>query len=377
MRVLFNRGVWKMFRSNSLLLPAAVWPVAAALLLGACENKASESRESRPARPVLVAPIHYAKETQSREFVATIRPRVETDQGFRVAGKVVSRRVQLGQRVKAGDILATLDESDLKLQKEQSDAEYAAARMALEQASADERRATKLKQAGWTAQAALDRSRAAAEEARGRHQRAARAVELAKNTLEYATLRADSDGVVTQTFVEPGQVVAAGQAAVRIARSGELEAAVALPESFAQAAGAGEARLSLWSNPGKRYRAKLRELSASADATTRTFAARFSILDADAAAALGMSATLVIASRDAAPIATVPLSALYNQGEGPSLWKVDGDGRLTLIPVTVVRYESNAAQVTGGVAEGDKVVILGVQKLDAGQKVRVITQETL
>jgi RND family efflux transporter MFP subunit len=324
-----------------------------------------------------VAPVRYAPQSQTREFVATIRPRIETDHGFRVAGKVVRRLVENGQRVKAGDVLALLDEKDLKLQKEQADAEFAAARMAREQATADEKRATQLRQNGWTAQAALDRVRAAAEEARGRFQRAERAVDLAKNSLDYATLRADADGVVTHTLIEPGQVVAAGQTAARVARSAELEAAVALPEAFAAAAGAGEAKLILWSKPGKSYRAKLRELSPSADPMTRTFPARFSIPDADAAVSLGMSATLTIASREAARIASVPLSALYNQGEGPSLWKVNGEGWLTLTPVTVVRYETNSALVTGGVQEGDSIVILGVHKLDASQKVRVVTQDSV
>ncbi|MGA8172194.1 MAG: efflux RND transporter periplasmic adaptor subunit, partial [Methylocystis sp.] len=268
--------------------------------------------------------------------------------------------------------LATLDDTDLKLQKEQADAEYATSNVALMQTTADEARAIKLKKDGWTAQAALDRARAAAEEARGRNQRAARAVELAKNSLDYAVLRADTDGVVTQTSIEPGQVVAAGAPAIRIARAGELEAAVALPEAYASAAGAGEARLTLWSNPGKSYHAKLRELSPSADPATRNFAARFSILDADAAISLGMSATLAIASADATPVIDVPLSALYNQGSGPALWKVDAEGRLSLSPVTVLRYESDTALVSGPLREGDNIVILGVQKLDAGQKARIV-----
>ena len=360
---------------SSLLPAAALAPALISLLLGGCEQKAAAAKEQAE-RPVLVAPVRYAQQSQTREFVATIRPRVETDHGFRVSGKVVKRLVENGQRVKAGDPLALLDEKDLRLQKEQSDAELAAARMALSQTAGDEARATKLRQNGWTAQAALDRVRAAAQESRGRLQRAERAVDLARNALDYATLRADADGVVTQTLIEPGQVVAAGQTAVRVARAGELEAVVALPEAFAAGAGAGEAKLILWSRPDKTYRAKLRELSPSADAATRTFAARFSIPDADAAVSLGMSATLAIASRDAASIAVVPLSALYNQGEGASLWKVDGEGRLTLTPVKVVRYEANAALVTGGVTEGDNIVILGVQKLDAGQKVRIITRET-
>jgi RND family efflux transporter MFP subunit len=344
-------------------------------MLCGCDEKTKGGEDHAAGRPVLTMAVHYALRSQAREFVASIRPRVESDLGFRVTGKVVKRFVEVGQRVKAGATLATLDDTDLKLQKEQADAEYATSNVALMQTAADETRAIKLKKDGWTAQAALDRTRAVAQEARGRNQRAARAVELAKNSLDYAVLRADTDGVVTQTSIEPGQVIAAGAPAVRIARAGEMEAAVALPEAYASAAGGGEANLFLWSNPGKIYRAKLRELSPSADLATRNFAARFSILDADAAISLGMSATLRIASADAAPEIGVPLSALFNKGQGASLWRVGADGRLEQTPVTVLRYEANAAIVFGPLEEGENIVILGAQKLDGGAKVRAVVQQ--
>ncbi len=359
----------------SIIVTLRVLLAPAALMLYACDGGSKGNEDHASGRPVLVAAVRFAPQSQSREFVASIRPRVESDLGFRITGKVVKRFVEVGQRVKAGAILATLDDTDLKLQKEQSDAEYAASNVALMQTSADETRATKLKQQGWTAQAALDRVRAAAQEARGRNQRAARAVELAKNSLDYAVLRADADGIVTQTSVEPGQVIAVGAPAIRIARAGEMEAMVALPETYVGAAGAGEARLVLWSNPGKSYRAKLRELSPSADPATRNFAARFSILDADSALSLGMSATLQIASQDATPVISVPLSALYNQGQGPSLWKVDDQGKLNLTPVNVLRYEANTAVVSGPLKEGENIVVLGAQKLEAGAKVRVVAQQ--
>jgi RND family efflux transporter MFP subunit len=349
----------------------------AALALSGCGEKSKGAEERVADRPVLVAPVHYSPQSQPREFVATIRPRIEADYAFRVGGKVVRRFAEVGQRVSKGDVLATLDEADLQFQKEQAEAELAASRAALEQAAADERRAIKLHNEGWTAKAALDRQRTAAEEARGRNQRASRALELAKNSLDYATLRADADGVVTQVSVEPGQVVAAGQTVLRVARSGELEAAVALPESFAAAAGEGKAQLYLWSKPEKKYRAKLRELSPSADAATRTFAARFSLPDADSAIAIGMTATLTIENPTAVPAVSVPLSALFNQGQGTSLWKVDGEGRLSLTPITVLRYDSRSALVKGAaLAEGDNIVVLGVQKLDPSQRVRILKQET-
>jgi RND family efflux transporter MFP subunit len=350
--------------------------IFAAVGLSGCEKRPEQTGDATYERPVLVAQPRPASQSQARDFVATIRPRIESDLGFRVAGKVVKRFVQAGQKVKAGDSLAALDENDLKLQVEQAEAEFSAAKMVLAQAAGDEKRALALRKNGWTTEAALERIRAAAQEARGRQQRAERALEMARNSREYATLRADGDGVVTQTLIEPGQVVAAGQTAVRLAHSGELEAAVSLPEDFASLADKGAATLILWSNKSKTYRAKLRELSPAADAATRTFSARYSILDPDAAIQIGMSATLTIASAGSEPVMSVPLSALYNQGGGPGVWKVEADGRLRLAPVKLVRYDSDAALVSG-LSEADQIVVLGVHKLEAGRKVRVMTRESL
>lgn len=330
----------------------------------------------RAERPVMTAIVHYAPEQPSRTFMATIKPRVEADQGFRIGGKVAARLVDAGRIVRAGDALARLDDSDLKLQKEQAEAELNASRMALEQAAADEKRGAELLAKGWTARAVHDRQRAAAEEARGRNRRAQRAVELANNSLAYATLRADTDGVVTATSIEPGQVVSPGQPAVRVARKGEKEATVALPEAFVSRARDGVASVRLWSDPGRSYSATLRELSPVADAATRTFAARFSLPDADASVGLGMSATLTIAAPASRQVARVPSAALFDQGRGSSLWVVGDDGVTVLKPVAVLRYEGADALVLSGVSEGDRIVTLGVQKLAAGEKVHPISQLT-
>ena len=325
-------------------------------------------------RPVMTALVRFAPDQPSRTFMATIKPRVEADQGFRVAGKVAARLVETGRIVKAGEALARLDDADLKLQKEQAEAELAASRVAMEQTSADEARGAELLAKGWTARAAHDRQRAAAEEARGRNRRAQRALDLANNALAYATLRADADGVVTATLIEPGQVVVAGQAAIRVARNDEKEAAVALPEAFVARAREGLARVALWSEPGKAYRATLRELSPVADPATRTYAARFSLPDADARVALGMSATLTIAGPASDKVARVPSAALFDQGKGPSLWVVGDDGVTALRLVAVLRYEGAEALVGSGVAEGERIVTLGVQKLTPGERVRAISQ---
>jgi RND family efflux transporter MFP subunit len=342
-----------------------------AVALAGCND--SVAQKAVPSRPVLVATAHYEAESPERSFVGTIKPRIEADMGFRVPGKVAKRLVEVGQNVDVGEPLATLDEVDLKLQAEQADAELHAATGVLAQAAAAETRAKDLRVKGWTTDAQLDQAKAAADEARARLNRAERSVDLTKNSLSYATLLADSRGVVTATLIEPGQVVASGQTAIRVARLAEKEAVVAIPETLVGRAKEGTATVTLWSEPDKKYAAKLREIAPSADPATRTYLAKFSLPGADDRVSLGMTATLTLADPATQRVARLPLSALFNEGGDPSFYVVDDRGDVTLKPVTVKAFESNDVVITGGVDEGARVVALGVQKLDPTQKVKVVS----
>jgi RND family efflux transporter MFP subunit len=356
--------------SYSRLLAGAALAVLAISLAG-CNDTVAQKAE--PPRPVLVATAHYEAETPERSFVGTIRPRIEADMGFRVPGKVAKRLVEVGQTVEIGQPLATLDEIDLKLQAEQAVAEFTAATGVLAQAAAAEVRAKDLRAKGWATDAQLDQAKATADEARARLNRAERSVDLTKNSLSYATLEADTRGVVTATLIEPGQVVASGQTAIRVARFGEKEAVVAIPETLVGRAKTGTATVTLWSETNKKYAAKLREISPSADPATRTYLAKFSLPGAGDHVELGMTATLALADPATTRVARLPLSALFNEGTGPSLYVVDDKGEVTLKPVQVKSYESNDVVITAGVDEGAKIVTLGVQKLDPSQRVRVVS----
>jgi RND family efflux transporter MFP subunit len=243
----------------------------------------------------------------------------------------------------------------------------------LAQAGAAEQRAKELRAKGWATDAQLDSAKAAADEARARLNRAERSVELTRNSLSYATLMADSRGVVTATLVDPGQVVASGQTAIRVARFAEKEAVVAIPETLVGRAKDGVATVTLWSEPDRKYAAKLREIAPSADPATRTYLAKFSLPDAGGEVSLGMTATLTLADPQSERVARLPLSSLYSQGGDPSLYVVDHRGDVTLKPVAVKSYESNNVVISGGVEEGASIVVLGVQKLDPSQKVRVVS----
>jgi RND family efflux transporter MFP subunit len=362
--------VRSVFASYSSLLAGASLALIAIALTG-CNDEVAE--KVVPSRPVLVASVHYEPESPERSFVGTIKPRIETDMGFRVPGKVAKRLVEVGQTVDVGQPLATLDEVDLKLQAEQAEAEFRAATGVLAQAGAAEQRAKDLRAKGWTTDAQLDQSKAAADEARARLNRAERSVELTNNSLSYATLVADTRGVVTATLIDAGQVVASGQTAIRVARFAEKEAVVAIPETLLGRAKDGMASVTLWSEPNKKYVAKLREIAPSADPATRTYLAKFSLPDAGDSVSLGMTATLTLSDAATMRVARLPLSALFSQGGDPSLYIVDEKGEVALKPVTVKSYESNDVVISGGVDEGAKVVALGVQKLDPAQKVRVVS----
>jgi RND family efflux transporter MFP subunit len=342
-----------------------------AITLTGCDELAAE--KATPSRPVLVANVHYEAESPERSFVGTIKPRIETDMGFRVPGKVAKRLVEVGQTVDLGQPLATLDEVDLKLQAEQAEAEFRAATGVLAQAAAAETRAKDLRAKGWATDAQLDQAKAAADEARARLNRAERSVELTNNSLSYATLVADTRGVVTATLIDAGQVVASGQTAIRVARFAEKEAVVAIPETLLGRAKNGVATVTLWSDPDKKYTARLREVAPSADPATRTYLAKFSLPEADDRVSLGMTATLTLADPAKERVARLPLSALYSRGGDPSLYVVDTRGEVTLKPVAVKSYDTNDVVISGGVEEGARIVVLGVQKIDPAQKVRVVS----
>jgi RND family efflux transporter MFP subunit len=340
-------------------------------LLAACQDQAA-SAVGAPERPVQVQRVAFSASTASREFVGVVRARHETDLGFRVAGKIVARIVNVGDRVRAGDTVARLDSQDLKLQVESAEAELAAATSNLAQAAADAERYTSLKSRGYASIAEYDRKQWTKDEAGGRLERARRALDIARNQLAYAELKADADGVITATLVEPGQVVAVGQPVARLAHRGEKEALVALPETWLGEARRAQAAVRLWSDPDRAFTARLRELSPQADPATRTYAARFTIDDPDDSVVLGMTATVTLTRPADAPVARLPLGAILNRGSGPSVYLVDDSGTLVRRLVTVSSVTEDAALVTSGLREGDKVVTLGVHKLNAGEKARTV-----
>ncbi len=345
--------------------------LAAALALAGCNAK-TEVKEAAQPRPVLVAQVHYQPRASAQALPGVLKARIESDLAFRVSGRIERRLVDVGAFVHKGDALASLDESDLKLQLESAEADQGSARAALDVAAAEERRVTTLSKQGWASGSDFDRIKSTADQARRAGDKADRAVRLARNALDYATLTADADGVVSAVLAEPGQVITAGAPVFRVERTAEKEAAVAIPEAWVERARTAKASVDYWAIPGARSTAVLRELSPNADAATRTYAARFSLPDPPAGARLGMSVTVALS--DGAPdLARVPLGAVFDAGQGPRVWVVDAaSGAVAATPVVVAFSDTDSAYLSGGAPEGARIVAMGVHKIDAHEKVRVI-----
>jgi len=346
----------------------------AGLLVTAC------SKPPAPAaivKPVFVTTVTPANSAQSRSFTSVIRARVETELGFRTGGKVVERLVEVGDSVKAGQVLARLDPVDYQLSVKAAADEVQAASADAQQAASDEARLRRLLADGSVGAADHERQKARADAAAARLDQANRQLELARNREAYATLVAPYAGVVTTLRFERGQVVAEGQPVLSLARDGEREIVAELPEDWVGRARSLVATASPWNDPKSQVRLVLRVLSPQATVQGRTYRARYSAAPESRAPMdalpLGSTMQLTLSGPHAGPAtAVLPVSALLKGSGPPGVWTLNAQGSgLVFTPVQVVSIDDATIQVTG-LATGSKVVSVGAQKLDAGTAVRII-----
>ena len=358
-------------------LPSSITAISLSAAILAASSLGGCKEESKPvadiSQPVRVTAVVFAPLTAAHSYTGVVKARVESDLGFRVGGKIVERLVDVGRQVKTGDVIARLDATDFKFSLESQEAELRAATSSREQAVAAEGRYRDLIEKGHVSTAALEQRTAAADEARQRVEKAVRAIATARNQVAYTELKADAAGVVATLPAEVGQVVAVGQTVARVARNGELEVTVAVPEQQLDELRMSKAVIELWSNSAGRYEGVLREVSPEADATSRTYQARFTIANADARVALGMTATVKLSRAGETTVARLPLPAVMSDGRGPSVFVVDANGTaIKRTPVEVVSYGRDEVIVGRGLAEGQRVVTLGTQLLDDARAVRVV-----
>ncbi len=332
--------------------------------------KAPAAADAQP-RPARVQEVAFRSEVRRMTLAGIVAPRIETNLGFRVAGKIISREVDVGARVTAGQVLARLDPNDLKLARDNAAAAVIAAEAEEARARADLERYAGLRGSTAFVPQMYDQRLSTANAAKARLDQARAQLATAGNNLGYAVLVADASGVVTGLSMEVGQVVSAGQQVARLARTDELEILVNIPEQrLGFVAESRDVTFELWAQPGRTFKAGLRELSPAADPATRTYAARFGLVERPPVTALGMTATLILERPSSEKVAELPITAIFQQGSTPAVWVVDRtSGAVSLRPVTILRWRDDAAVISAGLSDGDLVVTAGVHKLDAGQRV--------
>jgi len=332
-----------------------------------------KAHKGEPPRPVRFMQAGMSSVDDVSFLPGEVRPRFEQRYGFRIGGKIATRLVDVGQAVKAGQVLAVLDSQDVLPAINAQEAQVDVARSDFKLQQSELKRQQELRDKGFVSGAALERQSAATEAAQARLLAAQSQLANARNGLDFQTLRADKAGVVVAVDAEAGSVVAAGQSVVRVAQLAEKEIAINVPErAFALMKTATGFAVRIDALAGKTYAAKLRELSPAADPASRTYGARLAIVDADDALALGMSATVRLMLGTGQAI-VVPNSALYTRDGTTRVWLVDRPSEtVKSVAVQVGTSTNDGVTVVSGLKPGDLVVTAGANLLLPGQKVRLL-----
>ena len=349
-----------------LLLPLFLMP-----LLFACKDGAPVVE---PVRAVRTITVQAGSTALQHEYAAEVRARIESRLSFRVGGKLVQRRVNVGDLVKAGQPLAQIDASDLRLGQDAARAAVNAALAQLALSEAEFKRYKELREQGFISGLELERRETALKAARSQAEQAAAQAGVQANQAGYAVLVADASGIVTAVDAEPGAVLAAGTPVLRLAHDGPRDAVFSVPEDRASALRAllgqpGALKLRAWGDDRRLLPATVREVAAAADPMTRTFLVKADI--GATALRLGQTATVLIDAPTVAGGIKLPLAAVFEQGGQSTVWLVD---RATMAvrpqPIAVAGADGNLVVVAGGLAPGQVVVTAGVHALTPGQKVR-------
>jgi RND family efflux transporter MFP subunit len=350
-------------------LPKTLIVITAAALAAGC----APEKPATAVRPVRTFEINYDAAFEVNRYVGTVQARHEVDHAFRVGGKIAQRKVDVGQTVREGDVLAVLDDVDYRLTEEAARQQLAAASAQARQADSDRLRLGALKKDGSVSVADDEHAQSKAQTAQAAAEAEAKKLDLARNRLKYTVLYASRSGVVTAVRFEVGQVVAEGQPVVSIADNGEPEIVVDVPEDHLSAFKNAQFKAWLASASEDAFDVALRELSPQAAQQTRTYRARLKPVQARRLA-LGATATLVAnRTMGKTPVAAIPAAALTQTGGKPAVWIVKRQGAepvgtVDLIGIAVHSYRNDQVLVSGPRA-GELIVTAGVQKMAPGLKV--------
>ena len=362
--------------SASARLSLTALSLFAAFGLAACTEGGAETVEQPSLRPVKVIEVEAPSTARELRYSGTVKARSEAATGFRVAGKIIERPVDIGDRVMPGDVLARLDVTDYQLQMRSAEASLAAADRQLETADFALKRADALYRQQVTTKAQLEQAQLTYNQALATRDSQRSSLEQARNQVAYGELKADKPGIVTAISADAGQVVAAGSPVVTVAADGEKEALIAVPENeiFAFAPGK-EGEVGFWSKDGLALKGTVREVAGSADATSRTFAVRITLPD-NPQILLGMTARVTALAPSDKSLFELPLSALaQDAAKQPKVWTVDRtDATVHARSVTIDTFSDTGIQVSAGLKPGDLVVVAGTQFMAEDMKVRLANE---
>jgi multidrug efflux system membrane fusion protein len=326
-------------------------------------------------RPVKLHVVENGKVEAHREYAGEVRARVESSLGFRVSGKIASRSVDAGERVKKGQVLAKLDREDERLRYDSARARFNSTRADMELAETSYQRVKELHENGHVSEAELDRARIALDSARAAREQARAALNRARNRLAYTKLQADADGVVVAVNADVGEVVSVGRPVIRLAHDGPREVAVDIPEHRLEPVRKGSAKVTLWADKDQWYPASLRELDADGDPVTRTFTAWFTVEAPEDALALGQSATVRLTLPKRSQGARVPTTSVIRQDDASAVWVFDEEKSvMRRHPVRIRGVEGNDL-IVEGLEAGTRVAEAGVHVIREGQPVRPLGEQ--
>jgi len=367
------------FGTRSARAPVRVAAVAALLALVACSRPAPVQE---PVRSVKLLTVAASESNAQGEYAGEVRARIESRLGFRVAGKLIQRQAEAGQRVQAGQVLAQIDPQDYQLAAQAAQAQLSAAQTQRDLSLAELRRFEGLRAQNFISSVELERREAAFKAADATLAQARAQAQAQANQAGYARLQATTSGVVTGVEAEVGQVVSAGQPVVRLAHDGPRDVVFAVPEQMVSAFQAGLPLQAVLSSTGQVVQGRVREVGASADPVTRTFTVKLALeasnkLPLGATANVQVGAAKLARQAPSAPVIKLPTSALRQQGTGTAVWVLDEAAMvLRSQAVQVGAVEGNQVVIASGLQAGQKVVVAGVHVLTEGQKVTVYQDPT-
>lgn len=314
--------------------------------------------------------IKIENAAQAANYSGEVRGRYETKLAFQVNGKIIKRNVELGSVVHAGDVLMEIDGKDIQQTVNISEAQVASAQSQLSLAETNLARYRRLWEHGAISRAQLDQYQSAYEVSLAAVQQSAAQYTQGTNQLGYSSLVADSAGVISSITAEVGQVVSVGQPIITLVKEGEREIEINVPENrIEDIRNVQQVHVSFWALPGVSVEGKVREISPVADAISRTYKIKVSLINPPASVNLGMTANVAAENVTQQQVVYIPLAAIYQTSDTPNVWIIK-DGVVSLRPVKVGGFGDGKIQILEGLQDGEVIVTAGVQKLREGQQVQ-------